>query len=219
MTRYLVCVAILDLSIQIKRCNMNFFIEYLKNPTKIGAILPSSGWLANKMVKGIYFVMCILQPICLPVPETATIIFGCLSLGAFKSFYIGIIGVLAGISIMYWLVKHFLHYFINRKGIQKKLELFRRCTKNYQVLIIGILFIVPVLPDEIVCLGAAVIGIDYLALLLIALPAKIISIGMIAYANEIGNALFINGYVVILIEIVILLLVSILIRHWNKGEI
>lgn len=37
---------------------MSFFMEYLKNPSKIGAIAPSSKWLAKKMVGQIRFKEC-----------------------------------------------------------------------------------------------------------------------------------------------------------------
>lgn len=37
---------------------MSFFLEYLKHPTKIGAIAPSSKWLARKMVESIHFDSC-----------------------------------------------------------------------------------------------------------------------------------------------------------------
>lgn len=37
---------------------MSFFFEYLKQPTRIGAIAPSSRWLAKKMIAPIDFATC-----------------------------------------------------------------------------------------------------------------------------------------------------------------
>lgn len=37
---------------------MSFFLEYLKHPAKIGAIVPSGKWLAKKMVESIHFEKC-----------------------------------------------------------------------------------------------------------------------------------------------------------------
>ena len=37
---------------------MNFFLEYLRHPAKIGAIAPSGKWLAKKMVEPIPFDVC-----------------------------------------------------------------------------------------------------------------------------------------------------------------
>ena len=66
----------------------------------------------------------------------------------------------------------------------------------------SILFVIPVLPDEIVCIGAAIIGISYWHLLLIAVPAKLISISMISYSDFIGSVLGITKMQVIVFEVI-----------------
>ena len=63
----------------------------------------------------IFFLLCILQPICLPVPEATTILSGTLTIGANQAFAIGLIGILLGILTMYkitsYLSKKFLRNF------------------------------------------------------------------------------------------------------------
>ena len=37
---------------------MGFFLEYLRHPSTIGAVAPSSRWLARKMIEAIRFNRC-----------------------------------------------------------------------------------------------------------------------------------------------------------------
>ena len=48
----------------------------------------------------VFLILCILQPICLPVPEATTILTGTLQLGPTKTFIIAMCGIMFGIVLM-----------------------------------------------------------------------------------------------------------------------
>ena len=62
-------------------------------------------------MKILYFICCVLQPICLPIPEAGTVLWARASFGSFPSFFLGVTGSLIGITMMYWMVKRGTEFF------------------------------------------------------------------------------------------------------------
>lgn len=48
----------------------------------------------------VYFILCVLQPICLPIPEMVTVLWGSVEIGPIKSFILGVVGAILGIGVM-----------------------------------------------------------------------------------------------------------------------
>lgn len=163
--------------------------------------------------------MCILQPICLPLPEASTILMGSVSLGPHVTFVIGLIGIMSGIILMYKL-SFFLSekYLVNFKK-STKYKTYQRLIASNPFLTIGILFAIPILPDEIVCVGSAIAGVPLKFLLSIAVFAKTISVGMITYSAEIAEVFAIRQWQIIAIEIVILFVFALIYSRIKKTNI
>lgn len=156
----------------------------------------------------VYFILCVLQPIFLPIPEMVTVLWGSVEIGPIKSFILGVIGAIIGIGVMYWIAKKGSIFLIHKMKCEKKVALFQEYVRNYKLYIIGILFIVPILPDEIICIGSPLVGIKYSVFMWIAAISKIISVGMIAFSEQIARMWSLSRVELILIELAVLFIIA-----------
>lgn len=170
------------------------------------------------MVEIIYFISCLLQPICLPLPETVTVMAGAELLGANQAFLLGVTGIMIGIALIFSLTRYSNLCILKKLRESKAIVKYKHYVEQHEFLITGMLFILPILPDEIICVGAAMIGIHLTTLLGIALFAKIISVGSIAYAGVFGQYLSLSRYEVILLELVFLFGCSYFMRRWKEKK-
>lgn len=164
----------------------------------------------------IYFILCILQPICLPVPELTTYLYGEKTVGHLKALIIGIIGVMIGLTIMYYVSHKAARYIIRKFNLGDKVKKFAEYVRKYQILIIGFLFVVPILPDEIICIGSPIIGINYLVFIIIAFISKLISISMVVFSENISEIFSVNQSTIIIIEVVLCILATIIFNIIDK---
>ncbi len=154
----------------------------------------------------LFFLLCLLQPICLPVPEATTILSGTIMLGPNKAFFIALTGILIGIIFMYKITAYLSKKYLTKFKKNPKYKTYKKFVSTNPFLTTGILFAVPILPDEIVCIGAAIGGTPLKILLPIAVFAKTISIGMITYSSKLASMFSITQWQIILIEISFMLL-------------
>lgn len=166
----------------------------------------------------IFFICCILQPICLPVPEATTILTGTLKLGATEAFIIGITGIMIGIVFMYQITKFLSKKFLKKLKKSEKFKTYQHYMSKYPILTTGLLFAIPVIPDEIICIGSALGNIKLAIMLPIAFFSKIISIGMITYSKIIADILLLKQWQVILIEISLMLIASLIYQKVNQTK-
>lgn len=136
----------------------------------------------SSLGKLIYFFICFLQPIILPMPEPVTIMAGSAVLGSAYGFIIGISGTIIGIITMFWMAKAGGNKLVNKFVEPKQIEKYKKFViKNEIVVLIG-LFILPILPDEVICVGAGISGISFKKFIVIAVLSKIITI--LAYSQS-----------------------------------
>ena len=137
----------------------------------------------------IYMMVCILQPTCWPLPEMTTVIYGVARFGGNITFLMAYMGIITGIFIMYnssfSLSEKFLSEFKKREKYLK----FKKCVEKNEILATGLLFIIPIIPDEVICIGAGILGINKKVFFTIAIFAKMISIGMIAFLEPLQELL------------------------------
>ncbi|BBF43081.1 immunoreactive protein Se23.5 [Lachnospiraceae bacterium KM106-2] len=160
----------------------------------------------------LYFICCILQPICLPVPEMITVVWGLNELGAVPSFVFGVLGTVMGTGLMYQFACKASDWIITKLHYEDKIACFERYIRHYQILIVALLFVVPILPDEIIGIGAPLVGISFSKYMILAAISKTVSVGMITFSEQIGRAFSINKWQVIIIELGILMIISKAIR-------
>ena len=167
----------------------------------------------------IFLFLCILQPICLPVPEATTILTGTLQLGPIPAFVIGMCGIMFGIVLMYQITHFLSKKFLREVKKSPKFKAYQKYMSKYPILTTGLLFAIPVIPDEIICIGSALGNIKMSIMLPIAFFSKIISIGMITFSKVIADILVLKQWEVIVLEILIMFIASIIYQKINnKGK-
>lgn len=134
--------------------------------------------------KFIYFIICLLQPIVLPLPEPITIMGGSSILGPSLGAAIGFSGTLVGIIIMYCIARFASESIINKIIDEKKLDKFNRYIQKNEILIILMLFVLPILPDEVICIGAGLAKISGYKFIAVASIAKLVTSVSLSYSLE-----------------------------------
>ncbi|MBR3523642.1 MAG: VTT domain-containing protein [Bacilli bacterium] len=166
----------------------------------------------------IYFLLCVLQPICLPVPELTTYLYGEKTVGPLMAFIIGYIGVLTGLTIMYFISYKASKYIIKKFHYEDKIKKLYYYVKKYQIIIICLLFIIPVIPDEVICIGAPVIGIHYIPFIILAIVSKGIAIAMVTFSQRIADHFLLNQWTIIAIEIALSIIATIIFNLIDKRK-
>jgi len=153
----------------------------------------------------IYIVTCFFHPILLPTPEAITISMGSMAFGSFRAFVMGFVGTIFGIVTMYSISRRFGLKLIMKFIKTKDLVRYKSFVQKNEVLLTGLLFIIPILPDSVVCAGAGILGISRKPFFIIAMITKMITIATYSYMVEIAGVFNINGIGLIIVEIVILI--------------
>lgn len=163
--------------------------------------------------------MCLLQPICLPLPEASTILMGSVSLGPHVTFIIALIGIMIGIIFMYKISFFLSEKYLTNLKKSPKYKTYQRLVATNPFLTTGILLAIPILPDEIVCIGSAIAGVSLKFLIPIAVFSKTISIGMITYSANIAELFSIKQWQIIAIEIGLMFVFALVYSRIKKTNI
>lgn len=62
----------------------------------------------------LYILACLIQPICLPLPEISTILTGTMLFGPHIAFIIGLICIMLGITFMYYITNYLSHKYLKK---------------------------------------------------------------------------------------------------------
>ncbi len=167
----------------------------------------------------VYFLACVLLPICIPAPEAAVVLWGTRQIGSLGAFFLGVIGSVLGLMIMYSLSSLIAHRILKGKKERRQLAWLKRLTGRRRVWILGVLLIVPLVSDEALCAGSAFLKIPLPQFLKIGIIAKIISIGMIAFSGFFGGLCGLRRWQMIAVELLCMFLASGALRRFcKKGE-
>lgn len=132
----------------------------------------------------IYFIVCFLQPIILPIPEAVTVMSGSSLIGPLKATILGFIGTTLGIITMFTLSKYASNKIRNKFADNSKIEKFNSYIQRNEIIILVFLFVLPILPDEIICIGAGLVRINTIKFITLATVSKLISSISLAYSVE-----------------------------------
>lgn len=130
----------------------------------------------------VYFITCFLQPIILPIPEPLTIMTGSAVLGRFNGAIVGFLGTILGILTMYCISIYASKKFILKIVKKEKLEKFNEYIRKNETIILLILFVFPILPDEVICIGSGVAKINLHKFIIIACVSKFITVFTLSYS-------------------------------------
>jgi uncharacterized membrane protein YdjX (TVP38/TMEM64 family) len=140
-----------------------------------------------ELAKLIYFAFCYAQPIILPVPEIVTVVAGSAALGSFTAFILGLTGAVLGILTMFYLTRTYGMKVVERLVNEKQLQHYHQFVKKNEMGILILLFIVPVLPDEIICVGAGISGVKAKRFMLVAVLSKLVTTFSLAYSLRLSE--------------------------------
>ncbi len=154
----------------------------------------------------LYFIVCFLQPIILPLPEPVTIIGGSSILGPLKGATIGFTGTVLGIIVMFLIAKFARRSIINKIIDDKKIDKFNKYIQKNETIIILMLFVLPILPDEVICIGAGLAKMNSYKFIGIATMSKLVTSISLAYSLELinFNPIYITISIVLIIGISII---------------
>lgn len=119
--------------------------------------------------------ICFLQPILLPLPEPFTIMAGSAVLGPWKAFLSSYVATSLGIITMFTITRMGGLRIKNRKGNEKALQRYYHYVDRYGQWVVIFLLVFPVLPDEVISLGAGLSSMRYQRFIPIILVAKLFS--------------------------------------------
>ncbi|MDO5517270.1 MAG: VTT domain-containing protein [Clostridium sp.] len=137
----------------------------------------------NKAVL-IYFLISFLQPIALPLPEPITVMAGSSVLGSFNGAAFGFLGTVLGIIAMYFFIRATGARFIEKFVTGSQIEKFNDYVKKNEFLVILSLFILPILPDEAICIGAGLMKINPYKFISVAIISKVITAFSLSYSVQ-----------------------------------
>ncbi|WP_416728595.1 TVP38/TMEM64 family protein [Fictibacillus sp. JL2B1089] len=130
----------------------------------------------------IYFAICFAQPIILPFPEMITVAGASSVFGSLTAIYVGFIGTLSGIVVMYFVARIGGRRIVSRIVKEEQLTKYQNYVQKNEMLFLVIMFIIPVLPDEIICIGAGLSGVRFKRFLPIATISKLFTTTTFAYS-------------------------------------
>ncbi|PEL08047.1 TVP38/TMEM64 family protein [Bacillus sp. AFS017336] len=132
--------------------------------------------------KLLFFLICLFQPIILPLPEAITIPAGSAVIGPFSGAAIGFLGSTLGIVIMYFLARLGGYKLVSKLVKEKHLKKYQEYVLKNETIILTLMFIVPILPDEIICVGAGISKVSFKKFVVIAAISKLITSSLLSYS-------------------------------------
>ncbi|MBT2685010.1 VTT domain-containing protein [Bacillus sp. ISL-37] len=143
--------------------------------------------------KYIFFFISFAQPILLPIPEAVTVPGASAVFGPATAAAISFLGTILGITAMFFAARYGGRKFISKLIMEEQLQKYYNYVSKNETLIMFLLFIVPILPDEIICVGAGIGQVSPKRFLMIASVSKLITATLLAYSVQLAAALPISG--------------------------
>jgi uncharacterized membrane protein YdjX (TVP38/TMEM64 family) len=136
---------------------------------------PQIGWI-------LFFFICFFQPIALPLPEAVTIVAGSVVFGPMMTFIIAYVGTVCGMLVMFQLVRLGRRHLFEGGKTVSLLHKYDQMIDRHGVVFIIALCILPLLPDEIICIGAGMSRLPFLPYLIIVLICKCLTSLVMAHS-------------------------------------
>jgi uncharacterized membrane protein YdjX (TVP38/TMEM64 family) len=155
----------------------------------------------------LFFLLCFAQPIILPIPEAVTLPAGSAVFGTFTAMYLSFLGTLSGIVVMFLLARHGGTKIVSKLVNEKHLRKYQDYVRQNETVILTLLFIIPILPDEIICVGAGIGTVTFKRFIIIASISKLITSFLLAYSVSLTAAMSLSSSQVILACSVIVLII------------
>ena len=169
----------------------------------------------------IYLGISFAQPIFLPIPEIVPVVAASAVLGSFYGFILAFIGSVLGILTMFFLARKVGQATMMKFVKQEQMTRYQAYVQKNETLVLLILFLIPIIPDEIICVGAGLSGVTVRKFMLLAVLSKSITSSLLAYSValvqwsglSITTLLLLIGAVVILFYLGVIYIKKKLLNH------
>lgn len=139
---------------------------------------------AGSMAAVIYILFCFLQVVLLPVPGSIAVAAGVAMFGPLKCIIFSFIGIVLGsvtaFAIGRWVGYRAVCWIAGKDEIDKWLKKIKG--KDY--LILSLMFLLPMFPDDILCFVAGLSSMTWLFFLIMIIITRAISVASTAYSFE-----------------------------------
>ncbi|WP_408009780.1 TVP38/TMEM64 family protein [Pseudalkalibacillus sp. A8] len=169
--------------------------------------------------KLIFFLICLAQPIILPIPEAVTIGAGSAVFGPLSASILGFLGTVSGIISMFFIARYGGQKLISKLVKEKHLNKYKVYVGKNETAILIFLFIIPILPDEIICVGAGIGAVTFRKFFIIASIAKFLTSTLLAYSVHLAQLLPLTGpqlVFVCMVSVAFLYVMSLLFKRYKK---
>ena len=165
-----------------------------------------------------YIIINLLQCVLIPIPTTLTVLVGSAIYGPGIAFIYAIVGVIIGSSISFMIGRYCSRPIINWIFGKEKVDKYQDMLKNRTSLIVFLTLLLPLFPDDLICMLAGVTEIKYRKFLIISIFARGIGLATISYFGS-GTIIPFNSWWGITLWCVIgLLLIAMLVLAYKKRE-
>ena len=146
-----------------------------------------------KAAKYIFFFISFAQPILLPIPEAVTIPGASAVFGPAAAAAIAFLGTMLGIATMFFAARYGGRKFISKLIKEEQLIKYQKYVSNNETVIMFLLFVIPILPDEIICVGAGIGQVSPKRFFMVASVSKFITAILLAYSLQFAEMFSITG--------------------------
>ncbi len=140
-----------------------------------------------------YIIINLLQCVIIPIPTTLTVLVGSAIYGPFTAFIYATIGVIIGSSISFFIGRYCSRPLVNWIFGKEKIEKYQNVLKNRTGLILFLTLLLPLFPDDLICMLAGVTEIKYSKFLLISIFARGVGLATISYFGS-GSIIPFNSW-------------------------
>ena len=166
-----------------------------------------------------YIVINLLQCIVIPVPTTLTDLVGTAIYGPFVAFLYATIGVIIGSSIAFVIGRYCSRPVINWIFGKEKIDKYQNILKNRTGIILFLTLILPLFPDDLICMLAGISEISYPKFLIISIIARSVGLAVISFFGS-GKIIPFSGWGIIAwIAIAIVSLIVVIIAFKKREKI
>lgn len=149
------------------------FLYRFENYNELKLFIQSSGGKAE-----IIFVLAqFLQVTFIPIPSNIVVMIGDELFGSGKAFYLSFIGIMIGSLFAFFLGKTFGLRLATWIAGKEAIEKYQAIVKGRDKVLLALMFIFPVFPDDLLCLIAGLTTMSYPTFIIIMLIARPLSIG------------------------------------------
>lgn len=165
-----------------------------------------------------YMIINLLQCLIIPIPTTLTVLVGTAIYGPTLAFLYACAGVIIGSSIAFLIGRYCSRPVINWIFGEEKVQKYQNILNGKTSIILFVTLLLPLFPDDLICMMAGVSEIKYRTFLLISLFARGIGLATLSFLGS-GQIIPFSGWgiaVWCVIGIGLISLIALAIKNKNK---